>query len=168
MGTRLRFVQIYAAGPSAVRAMVTDAEYITARAHVTGALEVTQSTTTSADGVTVLEITRILPSEMPSFAVAIVGQTLTVTEHQEWQPLDADRCTCEFHVGFSAPLTFTGTASMTFDGSQTAVLTEGEFKASIPLLGAKVERLALEQTERYLGKEQAFGAQWLQQGGQAL
>jgi hypothetical protein len=165
MGTRLSCTQSYAASPAVIRAMVTDAQYIDARARVTGALEVTSTQEQVPDGVTAVVITRVLPSEMPAFAASIVGETLTVTEHQLWQPLVDDACTCAFSVDFSAPLVFTGTATMTTDGTSTTVLTEGEFKASVPLFGGKVERLALEQTERYLAKEQEFAAEWLRTGG---
>lgn len=161
MGTRLQCTQAYAATPAVVRAMVTDAAYIDARARVTGALEVTATLEQGADGVTSVVITRVLPSEMPAFAASIVGETLTVTEHQAWQPIADGTCACAFTVDFSAPLVFTGTAAMSFDGTRTTVITEGEFKAAVPLFGGKVERLALEQTERYLAKEQEFAAQWL-------
>jgi len=66
-----------------------------------------------------------------------------VTEHQAWQPIADGTCACAFTVDFSAPLVFTGTAAMSFDGTRTTVITEGEFKAAVPLFGGKVERLAL-------------------------
>lgn len=165
MGTRLSCTQVHAAAPDVVRAMVTDPAYMDARARATGALEVSASAETAPDGVTTVVITRVLPSDMPAFAVSIVGETLTVTEHQAWAPLADGACTCAFTVEFSAPLVFTGTAVMRGDGGQTTVLTEGEFKASVPLFGGKVERLALEQTERYLAKEQEFAAQWCAERG---
>ena len=38
---------------------------------------------------------------------------------------------------------------------------QGEFKAGVPLVGGKVERVAAEQTERYLTKEMSVAAEWL-------
>jgi hypothetical protein len=165
MGTQLRVSQVYDADPLRVRAMLTDSGYIQERATITGALTVESSLSEHDDGTTELEITRTLNSEMPSFAVAIVGDTLTVTEHQSWLPATKDSCRGTFRVEFSAPLTFLGVATMTYDGAHTTVVTEGEFKASIPFFGGKVENLAREQTQRYLEKEEAFAIDWLRTSG---
>jgi hypothetical protein len=167
MGTQLRVAQVYAANPIQLREMVTNKGYIDARAMITGALSVESSSSVQPDGTTNLEIIRTLPSEMPSFAVAIVGDTLAVTEHQTWQPATQDSCLGTFRVEFNAPLTFIGVATMTFDGARTTVVTEGEFKASIPFFGGKVENLAREQTERYLAKEESFATDWLKSHGAA-
>jgi hypothetical protein len=156
---------VYSADPIQVLEMLTNESYINARATITGALSVESSSSVQADGTTELEIIRTLPSEMPSFAVAIVGDTLTVTEYQSWQPAAKDSCLGTFRVEFSAPLTFLGVATMTYDGAQTTIVTEGEFKASIPFFGGKVENLAREQTQRYLEKEESFAADWLRKSG---
>lgn len=165
MGTQLRVAQVYPADPTQVRAMITNVGYVNARATFTGALSVKSSKSEHPDGSTELEITRTLPSEMPSFAVAIVGDTLTVTEFQTWQIATPMGCSGQFRVEFSAPLTFVGVATMTYDGQRTTVVTQGEFKAAIPFLGGKVENLAREQTERYLKKEETFATDWLTKSG---
>ncbi|MDO8732791.1 MAG: DUF2505 domain-containing protein [Actinomycetota bacterium] len=161
MGTQLQCNQVYSASPGDVLSMVCNADYITERAKATGALTVTHTRTDSSEGSIDLVIVRTLPADMPSYARSIVGETLTITEHQNWRPADASSCNGSFEVQFSAPLTFRGTVLMTFDGKRTTVLTTGELKAAIPFVGGKVERLALEQTERYLNKEQEFANGWL-------
>jgi hypothetical protein len=161
MGTNLRVAQVYAADPIQVLEMLTNKAYINARAMLTGSLSVESSSSVQADGTINLEIIRTLRSQMPSFAVAIAGETLTVTEHQSWQPATQNSCRGTFRVDFSAPLTFLGVATMTYDGAHTTVVTEGDFKASIPFFGGKVENLAREQTQRYLEKEESFANDWL-------
>jgi len=138
MGTHLRVAQVYAADPIQVLEMLTNKPYINARATLTGALSVESSSSVQADGTINLEITRSLPSQMPSFAVAIAGETLTVTEYQSWQPATQNSCRGTFRVDFSAPLTFLGVATMTYDGVHTTVFTEGDFKASIPFSAEKL------------------------------
>lgn len=161
MGTQLQFSQIYTASPVQVMSMLRDPQYITERATTTGALTVSHTRSDGADGTTDLVIVRTLPADMPSFARSIVGDTLTVTEHQIWQVPTAESCSGTFDVQFSAPLTFKGTVVMSFDGGSTTLVTAGEFKASVPFVGGKVERLALDQTERYLHKEEKFARLWL-------
>jgi Protein of unknown function (DUF2505) len=163
MATNMKFTQTYAANTSAVRSMIIDSEYIKARALATGALAVHHTITAEPSGNVTLIITRTLPSEMPTYAAAFVGETLTITETQVWQPEFLGQCFGNFSVTFSAPLTFIGTASITTDGDNTVITTEGELKASIPFMAGKVEHLAKEQTQRYLRKEQEFALTWLRE-----
>ena len=159
----MKFDQIYPADVTTIRAMLLDPAYIQARAVATGALTLESSVNTAPNGQTTVVITRTLPSEMPAFAAAIVGETLTITETQVWQPEFLGQCFGSFSVTFSAPLTFIGTASITTDGDNTVITTEGELKASIPFMAGKVEHLAKEQTQRYLRKEQEFALTWLRE-----
>ncbi|MDO9485038.1 MAG: DUF2505 domain-containing protein [Actinomycetota bacterium] len=168
MGTQLQFAQVYPADPAQVLTMVCDPDYIAARAKATGALTVTHTREDGADSSVDLVIVRTLPAEMPSYAKSIVGDTLTITEHQMWGLANEHSCDGRFEVQFSAPLTFKGTVQMTFDGSHTTVVTAGEIKAAVPFVGGKVERLALEQTERYLRKEEEFARQWILKGSQSI
>jgi len=159
----MKFDQIYPADVTTIRAMLLNPAYIEARALATGALTLESSVTTEPNGQATVVITRSLPSEMPAFAATIVGETLTITETQVWQPEFLGQCFGNFSVTFSAPLTFIGTASITTDGDNTVITTEGELKASIPFMGGKVENLAKEQTERYLRKDQEFALTWLRE-----
>ncbi len=161
MATKVNYTQTYDADVSRVREMFLNPDYIAARALATGALTVEHSMTAEPNGEVSVIITRTLPSEMPAFAAAIVGETLTITETQIWQPEFLGQCFGSFSVTFSAPLTFIGSASITASDGNAIVLTEGELKASIPFMGGKVENLAKEQTERYLRKEQEFASAWL-------
>ena len=157
----MKFEQIYPTDVTTIRAMLVNPAYIQARAVATGALTIESSVATEPNGQTTVVITRSLPSEMPAFAAAIVSDTLTITETQVWQPEFLGQCFGNFLVTFSAPLTFTGTASITTDEANTVITTEGDLKASIPFMGGKVENLAKEQTQRYLRKEQEFALTWL-------
>jgi hypothetical protein len=161
VGTQLECNQVYPASPAQVLAMVCDSDYITERAKATGALTVSHTRTDGSDGSVDLVIVRTLPADMPSYARSIVGETLTITEHQIWGLATDEACAASFEVKFSAPLTFKGDVHMSFDGTSTTVVTAGEIKAAVPFVGGKVERLALEQTERYLRKEEEFAKQWL-------
>ena len=167
MGTQLQFDQVYSATPEQVMAMLQDPDYINERATSTGSLTVSHTRGDGPEGGIDLVIVRTLPADMPSYARSIVGDTLTVTEHQAWNRPTATGCHGDFEVKFSAPLTFNGTVVMSFDGASTTVVTSGEFKAAVPFVGGKVERLALEQTERYLGKEQQIASDWLSGARQA-
>jgi hypothetical protein len=162
MATTLDFSQTYDAQPSAVRAMITDADFITQRAMRTGSTTVDSEVIDEAGGGTTVIVTRTMPANVPSYAKSFVGETLTVTERQEWTVPEADGTgTAVATAELSAPIAFTGSMSITSDGSVTTVRTFGEYKASIPFVGGKVEEMAMEQTLRYLAKEQEIGRDWL-------
>jgi hypothetical protein len=92
----------------------------------------------------------------------MIGETLTVTETQNWPALSASgTASVPVKVEFSAPISFNGTMSLAPVGEGTQITVTGTFKASIPFIGGKVEQLAKETTEKYLAKENKLGEQWL-------
>ncbi len=162
MATTLDFSQTYDAQPSTVRAMITDAEFINLRATKTGSTTVDSEVINEPGGGTTVVVTRTMPANVPSYAKSFVGETLTITERQEWALPAADGTgTAVATAELSAPLAFTGSMSITTDGSVTTVRTFGEYRASVPFVGGKVEEMAKEQTVRYLTKEQEIGRDWL-------
>lgn len=162
MATKIDFRQQFAASPEAVRAMLTSEEYATMRAERTGALSVQVSIADQADGTVVMRVARELPADVPSFAKSFVGASLKVDETYTWAPAAADGTgSAGFTAVFSAPIAFTGAVTIETDGDATVVRTHGDIKASVPLVGGKVEGFAKESMERYLRAEQKVGAEWL-------
>ena len=162
MATTLDFSQTYDAQPSTVRAIITDAEFINLRATKTGSTTVDSEVINEPGGGTTVVVTRTMPANVPSYAKSFVGETLTITERQEWALPAADGTgTAVATAELSAPLAFSGSMSITTDGSVTTVRTFGEYRASVPFVGGKVEEMAKEQTVRYLTKEQEIGRDWL-------
>lgn len=162
MATKLEFEQNYAADPSAVMTMLRDPEFIREKCDRTGSRKTTVDVQESSDGGCVLTSIRVLPAKVPAAAAPFVGETLTVTETQTWSAPAADgSATATVAVDFGAPMTFT--SAMTLDGSAgaTVVRTTGQFKASIPFVGGKIEGAAKEQTEAYLQVEERVGNEWL-------
>lgn len=162
MATNIDFTQQFASTPAAVLAMLTDEEYATLRAERTGALSVTVDIEELDDGGVAMAIRRELPADVPSFAKSFVGDTLKVEETYAWPPAAVDgTCSAAFTAVFSAPIAFRGNVTIEAEGDGTVVRTHGEIKASVPLVGGKVEGFAKESMERYLRAEQKVGAEWL-------
>lgn len=161
MATRFTHTQTYDATPEAVFAMLSDQGFVESKATASGALTVEASVTSNPDGTTTIVSRRTFPSEVPSWAKSMTGDTITLTETQTWSALTGSGCTAEFSVDFGKmPITYSGT--IVLSGSQTStVVSDATLKASIPLMGGKVESLVKEQTVRYLDKEQSTGNAWL-------
>ena len=163
MATTMDFSQTYDFPPAAVREMISDPDFIAERAPRTGSTSVDIEVSEEPDGGTTVVTERVMPANVPAFAKSFVGETLTITERQEWAAPAADGTGVAVATAtFSAPLVFSGSMSITVDRGITTVRTFGEYKASVPFVGGKIEEMAKDQTVRYLTKEQEIGRRWLQ------
>lgn len=162
MGTRLTYDQVIPGDPVRARALLLDPEFMRAKAERTKAFDITVSVVEHEDGSATATNSRSMPAEVPSYATAFVGDHLTITEVQEWSaPAPDGSCRARVTVDFHAPLTYTGEIVLTGQGSSTTLANSGEFKASVPFVGGKVERVAADMTEKYLAKEAEVAAEWL-------
>lgn len=162
MATKLDFEQTFAADPTTVMTMLRDPEYVTLKGERTGSFDISVEVTEAPDGGVVITSTRSMPAEVPSYATPFVGDTLTITETQRWSAPAADgSAVADVTVEFAAPLAYRGTIALSGGADGTVARNLGEFKASVPFVGGKVEKVAAEMTEKYLAKEAAVGGEWL-------
>jgi hypothetical protein len=162
MSTDLTYEQSFAADPATVMAMLRDPEYVREKGERTGAHDITVEVTDTADGGVVITSSRSMPAEVPAYAAAFVGDTITVTEVQTWTPPSNDGSTTAIvTVAFNSPIAYRGTITLAGGPTGSVARNSGRFKASVPFVGGKVERVAAEQTQRYLAKEVTVGAEWL-------
>ena len=132
------------------------------RAERTGAFDIAVDVTETPDGGAVITCTRSMPAEVPSYAAPFVGDTITITERQAWGPAAADGSrTADVTVDFNSPLAYRGTIELVASADGSVARNAGQFKASVPFVGGKVEKVAAEMTQKYLAKEATVGAEWL-------
>ncbi len=106
---------------------------------------------------------RSLPADLPSYAKAVVGDTLRLTETRSLGAAAADGSR-DGRVSVTiegAPITIEGPLELrpTADGS--IVLISADIKAAIPFVGGKLEQFALEQMQRFLRREQTLALERL-------
>lgn len=112
--------------------------------------------TEQAAGSVAVHSERNLPTTgMPGPVVSMVGDTLTISEQQNWRPAldDGSRhADLELTVG-GVPLRLVGTIilSPTANGSQISV--DADLSCSIPLFGKKVEEAAKPAIEESIDQE---------------
>lgn len=134
----------FAATPEQVYAVIADPAYQDEKA-ANGTLPGSSSTVTpDGEGVRI-DTVRVLSSDgLPGFARSVVGDQLTVEESQVWHAAGADGgrfADVEVRVG-GAPIVMTGRLALTPTGEGTEQTVDGDLKARIPFLGAKVEEAA--------------------------
>jgi hypothetical protein len=154
----------YAATPDEVFAMLADEDFQNHKCTATGALRHTVSITEHGDRTIVLSH-RDMPSDsFPSFVKGMVGDTLAVTETQDWGPAD-NQGTRQGRLSVEiagAPIALHGTLSLQQGGQGCVETIEGDLKARIPLLGAKVEQAAAPAIRSAIRVESENGKAWLE------
>jgi uncharacterized protein YndB with AHSA1/START domain len=153
----------YAATPQEVFAMLADEDFQARKCAANGARRHTVSISAQGDRTTIVS-TRDLPTDdLPPFVRSIVGDTLTVTETQDWGPPGTDgarsgRLTVDI-VG--APIDLTGNLSLAPGGRGALETVEGDLKARLPLIGDKIEKAAAPAIQSAIRVESETGKTWL-------
>ncbi|MBU6278147.1 MAG: DUF2505 family protein [Actinomycetales bacterium] len=152
----------WVAAPENVYDIFTDESFQRQLAASTGSLEVQVRVNQSPSG-RIVQTSRVLPAQVPSFARPLVGETVRVEEEQRWQALENQRTTADLRITFSGPLVGQGTFELR-PGSEPGT-TQGRFaltfKANVPFVAGKVEALIAEQIEQYLQVQAALVTEWL-------
>lgn len=163
MSTKIDATQTYPADTAETFTMLSNTEFVEKKCLASGSIEASGQIIDDGDGKVSIIGRRVLPAKLPGFAKKFVGETLVLTETQNWGPAAADGSRdATFVVDFdNNPISFKGSVELRPDGDSTTVHTKGEIKCSVPFAGGKIERLAQDWIERYLNKEQTVGNEWL-------
>ena len=164
MPTAFEYTQNFTGSPSDVFSVLSQEDFIVAKCAATGSLSTQASVSTDSDGQgRTLTSVRVLPADLPAPAKSLVGETITVTETQVWSAPSPDGSrTATVTVEFSGPMGFTGTLELApTQSGNTTITSRGKFNANVPFIGGKIEKVAAEQTQRYLAAEERVAAQWL-------
>jgi len=154
---RLRQELTYDAPPADVLAMLTDPLFWDRVGDATGALSSTA--TVGTEGAT----TRVIIDQeqkvvgVPSFAKKFVGDSTRAITTQVWHGQEASYAV----ETPGKPTSISGTATVAEKGSGSTLTYDLEVKASVPLIGGKLEKLVVDLTTEGMEKEQAVGTAWL-------
>ena len=163
MATSLSARMPIPADPGAAYALLTDPAYVQAVGEATGGQEVVVTVTPTDDGGAVVASHRVLPAELPSYAKAVVGDSLKLTETRTFGPAAPDGTRSgTAAVSFDgAPVSIKGPLQLVATGSGSELVLDASVSASIPFVGGKIEKVAAEQIERFMRKEAEIAAERL-------
>lgn len=151
------------APPAEVAALLADRSFVEEVCAASGARSWEVEVTGDAAGAFTVTSTRVLPTdELPDVARRFVGETLSLREVDRWDAPGPDGSrtgTLELTVP-GAPVRASAALALRGAGSGgTAHSLDGELKASIPLVGARIEKaasvpllMALDQLEALAGQ----------------
>ena len=154
--------QRYDADPTAVFAMLTDETFIGRKTAAAKALRHEATVTRANDRVTI-ELTRVMPPDVPDCVRRFEGQTIDIKQVDDWGPAAADgsrhgTITLDM-VG--APVTCTGTMTLLPGNGQTVVRITAAIKASVPLVSGKIESAVHQGLSEAAKIEEQVGRSWL-------
>jgi hypothetical protein len=155
----------FAADPDTVAAMLADEGFVRQWCDETQAREVSISVERGA-GRTPFQVrtSRAFPTDaFPSFARRFVGESLVIEQTDAWEPVGdgAWRGTSDV-VTSGAPARLRARTSLDSAGEGASVLVvDGEVKASVPLVGGKIEELMHERVLKAMQVEERVAADWL-------
>ncbi len=148
-------------GPEDLFSAQCDPEYVMWKHENMAAHDVAVDVTrTSAS--TVVRSSRELPAEVPAVAQKLVGSSIRVVEVHTWGAAQADGTRSgTVEASFpGAPMSVSGTLALRPDGTGAALDVAITCRASVPLVGGKLEQIVGEQFMRALAKEESIAPEW--------
>ncbi|HET8615598.1 MAG TPA: DUF2505 domain-containing protein [Actinomycetales bacterium] len=154
----------YPASPGLVFDMLTDPGFQERVCQATGALEYDVQIEQAAGEATITTRRALPTDQVPDYARSFIGSTLEVLRVDHWDAPDTDgnrdgTVTLEIK---GAPIRLNGSLALRVDNTGgTKQLIAGDLRASIPLLGGKMERAAEPALMSAIRKEEEVGLQQL-------
>ena len=154
----------YDAEPAAVFAMLVDPDFQERKCAATGALDHEVEIEEYGDGSAGIRTSRTMPTDqVPDFVRTFVGQTLNVVQVDDWQPAATDGSrdgTAVVEIK-GAPVRLAAGMTLRPDGGGTRQTIDGDLKASVPLLGGRIEKAIEPALQAAIRVEQREGRVWL-------
>ncbi|MGY2874024.1 carbon monoxide dehydrogenase subunit G [Marmoricola sp. URHA0025 HA25] len=154
---RLHHELAYDAPPADVLAMLADPLFWDRVAEATGALSSTATVGLEGTATRIVVDQQQVVAGVPSFAKKFVGDSTRAITTQVWQ---GNAASVQVDTP-GKPTSMSGTATLAENGTGSTLTYDLEVKASVPLIGGKLEKLVVELTTDGYDKEQAVGAAWL-------
>lgn len=154
---RLRHELAYDAPPADVRTMLADPLFWDKVAEATGALSSTATVSADGAGTRIVVDQQQAVTGVPSFARKFVGESTRAITTQVWH---GDEASVEVEAP-GKPTSIAGSATLAENGTGSTLTYDLDVKASVPLVGGKLEKLVVDLTTAGFDKEQAVGAAWL-------
>ncbi len=154
----------YDAAPAQVAAMLADRAFIDAKCQLMGSLEHEAQVQGDAAGEFTVTSTRTLPTDgFPDVARKFVGATIMIKQVDHWQapaPDGSREGTVSMKI-VGQPVNLQGAWTLRPEGTGSVQTVKGDLKASVPLLGGKLEKAAEPAIRAALRKEQEAGRTYL-------
>lgn len=155
-------VDPYPRDPEGLKQMYLDREYQAAKYQALQDRSTDiQELAETADGWR-LTVERQVDANLPDLAKKVLGDTNRLIQREVWTKSGEDYL-CDVVIDSPGkPVTITGSMKMEKTGPETSNWhVDFQIKASVPLVGGKIEAMVAEEAQANLAKEYEFNKQWL-------
>lgn len=161
MSKKIKRTDHYDASPEAVMAMLKDPSYVAAKYESLGDISTDIVEHSSTDTGMILKVDRKVPSDLPDFAKKVLGDTNHLVQTETWSAA-GDGYKCDLSIDSPGkPLTIKSRSEIVPSGDGSDWNVDMEIKASIPLVGGKLEGVVEKETLASMDKEYDFNKVWL-------
>lgn len=159
---KMKVTHHFDADVETVFALMSDPDFCMRKYADAGATDIQVDSDQRDDGPNLVS-KRKVTVDLPGFAKKVMQPTNTVQQTDEWAPADRDGSrVCRYKVEVQGvPSRIDGTVTLTGEGNGTRQEVEAEVKVSIPLLGGKLEKFAVDNGIKALDHEAEFTAKEL-------
>jgi hypothetical protein len=153
----------YAADPATTFAMLLDRGFQEQVCRATGATGFEVDVEQLDDGGTVRTDRQLPTDQFPDFVKTFVGDIVHVVRVDTWGAAEADGSRAGTIVVEikGAPVRLEGTLRLRPEGAATVEDVQGDLKASVPLIGGRIEKAVEPPIRSAVAKEEQVGARWL-------
>ncbi len=156
----------YQAGLDAVFAMISDRTFHERKCIANGATGYEVDLRQTPGGVLVTTRRTLPTSGVPDLFRSLVGDTLVVTQVDDWTAAEGSggrdgRAVVEVQ---GAPVRFTAALRLLPDGPGAVQTVAGDLKASVPLLGSRIEKAVEPAIRAAIRAEERTATAWLNGG----
>ena len=161
MSKKISRVDKYNASADDIWAMLNSRDYVDAKYQALGDISTDVVQFDTGDAIA-LSVERVVPAELPDFAKKIMGDTNKIIQNEKWSAR-GEGYVCDLKIEFPGkPLHVTGRLDVKPAGDANAAWhVDMDVKASVPLIGGKLEGVVVKETLASLDKEYAFNQEWL-------
>jgi len=165
MGKKLHTEDRYDVAPERVFAAFCDEAFVKAKYAALRYPEFDVVECSSSESGARIKTRRLVPANVPSFAKKLFGETTEMVQTDEWGAADASGTRSGSWVIEvpGKPMSVKGTIVLSPEGPGSVVVIDGEVKASVPLIGGKLEGFAADEAQKTLTDEYEFTKGWLAQ-----
>jgi uncharacterized protein YndB with AHSA1/START domain len=141
-----------------VFALITDPDFLERKFTAGGAKDVTADCTEADAGGRKVVVRRHVTVDLPGFAKKFIQPTNSLLQAESWSaPDEAGRRACTYRIDVQGvPSHINGTVTLSPDGTGTRQDIVADVKVSIPIVGGKLEGLAVDSGTKLLADEAEF------------
>jgi hypothetical protein len=151
------------ATPEQVMTMMFDPAFRKRVCEATDAVDYSVDVEEYDDGTAKVVVDRVVPAEVPDFVKKMIGDTISLTQTEEWSAAAADGTrTAEVLVTVKGqPATMSGTMGLVRSAGGVKLFVDGNVEVKVPFFGGRVEPELAKGILAAIAVEQKVGESWL-------